>query len=237
MRSTRKRLRPEAVSGNPEPPALRSVTRSAWGRGHQGARCGGATGGRPLPAERGGGPGPAHAAGGGRRAAGGGARRPEEGRLPLASRRDARRCGCKTARRAPADCSEVGVRGGALSSRPPPARPGRGLRRRRRRRGWARARGPPSAPLALPARHPHGYPHVSPRSRPTAPPPRHPALPHSPRSSLRGTLRSPHGHPSPLSGARLSTQQPLSHPGTPRTRIPPAQPPHSHPRSRPPAAP
>lgn len=197
MQSTRKRPRPEAVSGNPAPPARRSVTRSAWGIGHQGARCGARREGAPcrLSAEaapaRPGPRGRRQAAGGRRRA--GGARRPEEGRLPLASRRDARRCGCKTARRAPADCSEVGVRGGALSSRPPPARPGRGLRRRRRRRGWARARGPPSAPLELPARHPHGYPHVSPRSRPTAPtlpPPRHPRHPHHdiPRSH---TLRAP----------------------------------------------
>lgn len=144
----------------------------------------------------------------------------------------------------------------ALSSRPLPARAGRGLRGWR---GWARAWGPPRTAPALPARSPHCYP------QDTCAPVRHPAPRHdtpssrtfTQRSPLHGTQCCPRGHPLLPSSAHPSPPRPalphygkalppgLRAPSRPRPRRncthtplpPPDQPPHLHTHSGPPAAP
>lgn len=93
----------------------------------------------------------------------------------------------------------MGVCGGALSSRSPPARPGRGLRSRR---GCARARGPSRTTPALPAQHPHRYP----QDTRDPLPPRHSALLHT--HLALPTLP----HPALLSRASPPTPQSRTHP-------------------------
>lgn len=158
------------------------------------------------------GPFPPRAAGG-RRGAGGAGRagggRPEEGRLLLASRPNARLASPKTARPAVADCCEVGVRGGALSSRPhPPARGaacgagegGRGRRRGARHSQHSRSlhdthTATPKAPCA-PARS-AGTTSSPTEKRTSAPPPRHPLVPPRTTAPRPATPHPalPHTHP------------------------------------------
>lgn len=123
--------------------------------------------------------------------------------------------------------------GDTLSSRPPPARAGRGLRSRR---GLAQVWGPPRTAPALPARRPHRYPsrrphpQGTPRSRTFTriPHPRHPALPsREPRATEQcASLSPPHLAPPHYRTALPAGLPGDPHPGTglnsTHTPLPPA---------------